>query len=296
MDREALDRFRESGRIAAAARVLGVSLVRPGASLREVCEAIEAEIRRRGGGPAFPAQSSRNEIAAHYCASPEDDTRYEEGDLVKIDVGVEVEGFVTDTATTVDLGPGRNGRLAEAAKAALAAAIAKAGPGVPTREIGRAIAETIRGHGYQPIANLTGHGVGRWLVHTQPQIPNVPDRTRETLEAGMVVAIEPFATEGRGLVEERGRPEVFRLTGRPRRIPPEEEGVIRTIESLRGLPFARRQLSAHPREAVEATLASLARGGWLVRYPPLVEVEGRFVAQAEHTVYVSSDGVEVLTR
>jgi len=296
MDPETLEKVRQSGRIAAAARALGVSLVRPGASLREVCVAIEDEIRRRGGEPAFPAQSSRNEIAAHYCASPEDETRYEEGDLVKLDVGVHVDGYVTDTATTIDLGTGKNGRLVEAAKAALAAAIAAAGPGVATRELGRAIGETIRAHGVQPVSNLTGHGVGRWQVHTPPQIPNVPDRTRDRLEAGMVVAIEPFATEGRGIVEERGRPEVFRLSGHPRRVQAADEAVLRSIEALRGLPFARRQLGSHPRDAVEATLSALARGGWLVRYPPLVELEGHLVAQAEHTLYVGPEGIEVLTR
>ncbi|HET6202448.1 MAG TPA: type II methionyl aminopeptidase [Planctomycetota bacterium] len=291
-----LEKFRQAGRIAAAARDHGAARVKPGALLRDVLEAVEEEIRRLGGEPAFPAQSSRNHIAAHYCASPEDETRYEEGDLVKLDVGVHVDGFVADTATTIDLGPGRNGRLREAAEAALAAAIAKAGPGVSTSEIGGTIAGAIRAHGYRPVSNLTGHGVGRWQIHCAPSIPNVPDRTRERLKAGMVIAIEPFSTDGAGTVEEKGRPEVFRLAGRPKRRDGVDEGVLREIEKWGGLPFARRSLRGCPREAVEATLTALARADVLVRYPPLCEEEGKRVAQSEHTVYVGPDGVEVLTR
>ncbi|MCI0587993.1 MAG: type II methionyl aminopeptidase [Planctomycetes bacterium] len=291
-----LEKFRQAGRIASAARDHGAALVKPGARLRDVLEAVEAEIGRLGGEPAFPAQSSRNHIAAHYCPSPEDETRYEAGDLVKLDVGVHVDGFVADTATTIDLGPGRNGRLREAAEAALSSAIATAAPGVSTSEIGGAIAAAIRAHGYRPIGNLTGHGVGRWQIHCAPAIPNVPDRSRERLKEGMVVAIEPFATDGVGTVEERGKPEVFRLAGRPKRRDGVDEEVLEAIERIGGLPFARRSLRGFAREAVEASLVALAKAGVLVRYPPLCEAEGKRVAQAEHTIYLGPGGVEVLTR
>ena len=151
-------------------------------------------------------------------------------------------------------------------------------------------------HGYRPVGNLTGHGVGRWQIHCAPAIPNVPDRTRDRLQEGMVVAIEPFATDGAGSVEEQGKPEVFRLAARPKRRDGIDEGVLAAIERIGGLPFARRSLRGLPREAIEATLGGLARAGVLVRYPPLCEEEGRRVSQAEHTVYIGPEGVEVLTR
>ena len=293
----ALQCLREAGRIASAARQSGAAMIRPGAPLREVCEAVEREIQRRGGGAAFPAQTSRNQVAAHYCPSPEDETVYEDGDVAKLDIGVHVDGWVVDTAVTINVGDRpESRRLIEAAREALEAAIGALRPATEVREVSGLIERTIRAAGLQPVRNLCGHGVGRWTVHSPPPIPNVTDSGRERLDAGAVVAIEPFATDGRGVVSERGRAEVFRLD--PGRDPGRagEPAVVQAIQRLKGLPFARRQLADLPRASVEATLQALLRGGLLTAYPPLVETTGRPVAQAEHTVYLGSDGVEVLTR
>lgn len=294
---EALECLREAGRIAAAARGLGAGLVRPGAKLREVCEAVEDEIVRRGGGAAFPAQTSRNQVAAHYCPGPEEDTAYEDGDVAKLDIGVHVDGWVVDTALTVNVGDRPEHRpLIDAARAALDAAIALIRPDTAVRALSSRIEQTIRSFGLQPVRNLCGHGVGRWTVHCPPPIPNIADDSSDRVRAGAVVAIEPFATGGRGVVAERGPAEVFRLD--PGRDPGglAHADVLEAIRGFRGLPFARRQLVEFPRAAVESTLQSLARIGALTAYPPLVETTGRPVSQAEHTVYVGEQGVEVLTR
>jgi len=294
---DALEKLREAGRVAAVARNLGAARIVPGASLREVCEDVEAEILRRGAHPAFPAQSSRNHVAAHYCASPEDDTRYAEGDLAKLDIGVHIDGFVVDTAVTVNVGGRRqNEKMVEAARAALDAAIAQAGPGVPVSRLSAVIEAMIRSYGLRPMRNLCGHGVGRWTVHCPPPIPNVPDGEPTRLPEGSVVAIEPFATDGQGLVAERGNPEVFRLD--PARDPGNgvDPAVLATMQSFRGLPFARRNFAQHPRLRVEEALATLLARGALHGYAPLVETSGSLVAQAEHTVYIGAEGVEVLTR
>lgn len=305
---DALEKLREAGRVAAAARNLGAARIVPGASLREVCEQVEEEIRRRGAHPAFPAQSSRNHVAAHYCASPEDQTVYAEGDLAKLDIGVHIDGFVVDTAVTVNVGGRReNQRMVDAARAALDAAIAQASPGVPVSRLSAVIEAMIRSYGLRPMRNLCGHGVGRWVVHCPPPIPNVPDGEPTRLPVGSVVAIEPFATDGQGLVAERGKAEVFRLDpARDPGGPPGSSGrgpengvdpaVLATVRDFRGLPFARRHLASHPRPAVEATLATLLSRGVLHGYAPLEEASGRLVAQAEHTVLIGSGGVEVLTR
>lgn len=283
--------------MAAVAREKGARLIVPGAAVRDVCEAVEDEITRRGGGLAFPAQSSRNEIAAHYCSSPEDDTVYQSGDLAKLDLGVHVDGWVVDTALTVNVGDRPENRpFVEAAREALESAIATAGPGVPVRKVSQAIESTVRRYGLRPMQNLCGHGVSRWTVHCPPAIPNVVDGTSDRLLADAVVAVEPFATDGNGQVVERGAAEVFRLD--PRRATggagvPE---VVAAIRAFNGLPFARRQLARFPRAAVEETLRALRAAGQLGAYPPLVEAQQRKVAQAEHTLYLGPDGVEVLTR
>ncbi len=266
----------------------------PGARLLDVCVAVEAEITRRGGHPAFPAQTSRNAVAAHYCPAPDDTSVYEQGDLAKLDIGVHVDGFVVDTALTVNIGASEDALVA-ATRAALDAAIALARPGCPVRELSAAIERVVVGSGAVPVRNIGGHGVARWRVHCPPPIPNVPENGREALNVGMAIAIEPFATSGEGLVSESGRAEVFRFDPRH----PGDGGVapdlLARIRDFRGLPFARRQLAGFDAVAVEEALRILAAVGGLQAYPPLVEVSGAKVAQTEHTLLVTDLGAEVLT-
>ena len=291
-----LDALRAAGHIAAEARREGESLIVAGATVRDVCEAVERAIARRGGGLAFPTQSSRNAIAAHYCPSPDDPTVYEDGDLAKLDVGVHVDGWVVDTAVTVNVGDRPENRaLVDAARSALEAAIALATTGRAVRDLSAAIDDTIRQRGYRSVRNLCGHGVGRWTVHGPPPIPNVPDSSPEALAFGQVIAIEPFATDGIGRVVERGTPEVFRLEDDEGSAAGADDEVLDAIRALRGLPFARRQLAAFARDRVERTLRALRSAGRLASYPPLVDAAGRRIAQAEHTVLVGTDGAEVLT-
>jgi len=294
----AADLFRQAGCIARDARKLAVSLIRPGAKLADVMDQVEAFIVAQGGGMAFPAQTSRNHIAAHYCPPPGDRTAYQEEDVVKVDVGVEVDGYVADNAQTVYLGENpKYHQLVQASAAGLQAAIATAGPGVEVREISSAIEAAIRECGYRPVTNLTGHGVARWKVHTAPQIPALPDRwTSGRLVEGMVIAIEPFATDGNGPVHESGKSEIFMLHKLPRKLKGLDAKVWERIESMNGLPFARRTFADLSPEAVEGSLARLRRTGCLIDFPPLVDSDPAVrIAQTEHTMIVTKDGVEVTT-
>jgi len=292
--------LREAGRIAGAARDLGARLIRPGVRVREVCAAVEDEILRRGAGLAFPTQSSRNAIAAHYCPGRDDPTVYEAGDVAKLDVGAHLDGWVVDTAVTVNVGDVPAHRaLVEAPAAALEAAIAAARPGVPVIHLSAVIEATILARRQRPVANLCGHGVGRWMVHCAPPVPNVPEGTfGAVLEPGMAVAIEPFATTGAGRMVERGAAQVFRFLDRPAVPAPDEAApaVLDALRALRGLPFARHQLAALPADEVERTLAALVKQRRVQAYPPLVEPTGALVAQAEHTLWIGESEVEVLTR
>jgi methionyl aminopeptidase len=293
----ALEKLKEAGRIAARARDAGARSIVAGAKVRDVCVAVEDEIHARGGQLAFPVQSSRNHIAAHYCPAPDDETLYADGDLAKLDVGVHLDGWVVDTAVTVNVGGREDNRaLVTAAEEALRAAIAALQPGVEVRAISTAIRRAITALGLRPVRNLCGHGVGRWTVHCAPPIPNVPDNAAARLPLHAVVAIEPFATDGAGLVKEEGQAEVFRLL--PER---DDDGagadpaLLAAIRGLRGLPFARRQLAALPAAVVDRGLAALLAQGRLAAYPPLADPGRGRVAQAEHTVYLGPDGVVVLT-
>lgn len=296
VDDYGLECHRKAGKIARECREWARENIRPGVTIRYVLETMEAMIAERGAAPAFPAQSSRNFVAAHYCSSPTDETAYEVGDCVKVDCGVHVDGYIADTACTVDLSEdGRWTPLIEASASALAAAIATVGDGVAVGEVGAAIERTILAAGFEPVRNLTGHGLGRWKVHTSPQIPNYGERGGGLFQRGSVFAIEPFACTGRGYIKERGKAEVFMMVRPPRKAKGLDKDMLADIQSWRGLPIARRYFSQHDPEVVEDTLSKLARQGSLMRYPPLVEEEGVMVAQTEHTMFLGPEGVEVLT-
>lgn len=296
MDEYALECHRKAGKIASECREWARENIQPGRTIRYVLETMESMIAERGAAPAFPAQSSRNFVAAHYCSSPDDEQEYEVGDCVKVDCGVHVDGYIADTACTVDLSEDKRWTpLIEASSSALAAAINTVGEGVAVGEVGAAIERTILAAGYEPVRNLTGHGLGRWKVHTAPQIPNYGERGGGRFKVGQTFAIEPFACTGRGYISEKGRAEVFMMVKPPRKAKGLDRDVLAAIQSWRGLPIARRYFKDHDPEVLEDTISKLARQGSLMRYPPLVEQEGVMVAQTEHTMYLGPDGVEVMT-
>ena len=248
-----LDALRAAGRIAAEARREGESLIVAGATVREVCEAVERAIVREGGGLAFPVQSSRNAIAAHYCPSPEDPTTYEDGDLAKLDVGVHVDGWVVDTAVTVNVGDRpQNRALVDAARAALEAAIALATAGRAVRALSAAIDAAIRERGYKSVRNLCGHGVGRWTVHGPPPIPNVPDASADVIGEGPRHRHRAVRHRRRGPRDRARHGRGLPPGGQRRRRTGADAAVLDAIRDFRGLPFARRQLAGHrprPRRA-----------------------------------------------
>jgi len=296
MDTYALECTRKAGRIASECRQWAAENIKPGVEVRYILESVEETIRSHGAAPAFPAQSSRNEVAAHYCSKPGDSLTYEEGDCVKVDVGVHVDGYPADTATSVDLSTdGRWKSLIKSSADALGAAIATIEAGIDVGKLGSVIERTIMAAGFEPVRNLTGHGLGRWKVHTPPQIPNYGDRGGGKLKEGMLFAIEPFASTGRGYIREAGRAEVFMMVKPPKKAKGLDRGILKAIDSWRGLPIARRYFNEFDSEMLEDTLQKLARQGSLMRYPPLIEEDGVMVAQTEHTLYLGADGVEVIT-
>lgn len=297
LDESQLQSWRKAGRIAAECREWARENIKPGVQLRYILETVEDMIRERGAHPGFPAQTSRNHIAAHYCSSPTDETVYEEGDCVKVDIGVHVDGYIADTATSVDLSEDKRWTpLVKASADALDAAIAKVADGVAVGEVGAEIERTIMDAGFEPVRNLTGHGLARWKVHTAPQIPNYGERGVGRFKSGMVVAIEPFACTGRGAIRERGKAEVFMMVRPPRKAKGLDRDVLKAIESWRGLPIARRYFTDFEESVLEDTISKLAKQGSLMRYPPLVEDEGVMVTQTEHSMYIGPDGVEILTK
>ena len=283
-----LERWREANRIAAQARALGLRLTVPGARRRDVAEAIEASIRAAGAQPAFPANLSRNDEAAHYTPDPDDSVTFVAGDLVKVDVGAHLDGAIADTADTVEVGgTHRHENLVRAAREGLRAGIAEVRPGVRVDQVSRAIAAAIRARGLKPMENLTGHSIEPYLLHAGKSIPNVPGMSDATLEEGEVIAIEPFATNGVGRIENGPFGHIIRFRADPG---PKDPVLAVLFSRFRTLPFTLRWV------ATDEERAALARARRLLQsYPVFVEQGHGLVAQAEHTVLVGPTGAEVLS-
>ncbi len=291
LESEQYEKHREAGEILAQVREETVDRIEVGASHLEVAEYAENRIRELGGKPAFPVNVSIDEEAAHATPSRDDDSTFGE-EMINIDIGVHIDGWLADTATTVDLSG--HDDLVDASADALDAAIETVASGVHTGEVGAAIEAAIDGYGYNPVVNLSGHGLGHWDQHTDPSIPNRAVPQGVEFEVGDVVAIEPFATDGSGKVGEGSSEQIFAL---------EHEGSVRNrqakqvleqiTEEFRTLPFAARWLDS---SRAEMALRRLKTQGLVHGYPVLKEDEGCLVSQKEHTVIVTDDGCEVTTR
>ncbi|NQW20205.1 MAG: type II methionyl aminopeptidase [Chloroflexi bacterium] len=291
-----LETLREAGRIASNARNWAAETIKTGYLLRDLQEGMETIIREAGALPPFPAQTSRNKVAAHYCSSPTDNSRFEENDLVKIDVGAHIDGLIVDTGISADLSEDQRWKaLIGAASDALDAAIGMCSPQLDVEDIGERVEEVITAAGFRPILNLTGHGLGRYTLHDTPQIPNARIGLKGSLEAGSIFAIEPFATSGRGYIKDDGKPEVFMLERTPKPSNKIDAESFEAIQSWKGLPIARRYFSDIPKKPFERTLKELIKQGAAREYPPLSEVTGHHVGWKEHSIWLGPDGPEVLT-
>ncbi len=292
---EELEKWRKAGNISAQALHYGISLIKPGVSVLEVCQKVDDKIKSLGAVPSFPSQVSLNDVAAHFCPDATDKTILLD-QMAKLDVGASYEGFLGDNAATVDLS-GKNQSLVDASREALDAAIAVVKAGFPVGEIGAVIEAKIKSRGFVPIVNLSGHGLGIHQIHTQPTVPNFNNRDPEKLYDGQIIAIEPFATDGAGSIYESSNPTVFmQIASRPMRSP-DVRSILESISKFENQPFTPRWLyGSHSPFKVGFAIRQLVAERCIQQFPPLVEKNHGLVSQAEHTVLVTEEGCEVLTR
>ena len=297
-DQEALEKFRLSGKILRETREEMKLFVRENMPIIQVCEKAEALIREKGANPAFPCNVSINEVAAHYTSPPNDERKIPEKAIVKVDLGVHVDGYVTDTAFTACFNIDYT-NMQSAAEHALKVAIDNVHSGMSTSKIGEIIEKSIRNRGFKPIANLTGHSVGRYLIHAGTSIPNVAQISLAKVKAGEVYAIEPFVTlpDAVGRVEDSSEITIFRLIKVKSVKNPYAKQLMKYIkDNFRTLPFAERWLkSVVPADHHPEAFKELRKTKAIMGYPVFVEVSRKPVSQAEHTIFVTESGCEVLT-
>ncbi|MBU1203963.1 MAG: type II methionyl aminopeptidase [Nanoarchaeota archaeon] len=279
----------KAGRITAQAREYGKALIKPGALMLDVVEKIEDKIHKLGAKPAFPVQVSINEIAAHYTPQEQEQSEFRQGDLAKLDVGAHVNGAIGDTALTVNLGT-ENKELVRASEQALQEAIKLIRAGIEICEIGKVIGSTITSLGFNPIKNLTGHGLGLYEQHAGIQIPNYNNKDNTKLKIGDIIAVEPFATNGTGYIQDGKLSGIYKLENiKTIRDNYSREILPYIIKEYKTLPFAKRWLIKKfgPVKASFA-LRMLKQQDIIAEYNQLPESNRGLVSQSEHTILIEN--------
>ena len=292
------ENFAKAGKIAASVLREAPKLVLPGESYFDIAESLEKMILDAGGNVGFPANISINEIAAHFTPEAESSALIGETDLVKIDIGAQIDGCIGDTAVTIDLS-GEYGKLCEASQAALDAAVSIIRPGISGGDIGTAIEKEIASRGYKPIENLTGHKIEPYLLHAGVDVPNVGGRGGYEMQEGDIFAIEPFSSTGSGHVADTSQVEIFSLQATPRlRMKYSRELLEHVMRNYFSLPFAERWLRGvfNSRLTLSTALRDLINSGALHPYPVLRDTGKGMVSQFEHTVIVEHDSARVTTK
>ena len=295
---EVLQKYQRAGKIARKVREEIRTTVREGMPVIDICEKVESLIRKKGGKPAFPCNVSVNEIAAHYTSPPQDKRAVPDNSIVKIDIGVHVDGYIADTAVTICFNPEYDD-LANTAEEALKKAVEILRPGLSLSRFGSTIQKTIKTRGFKPVSNLTGHLIARYVIHAGKSLPNVFHISTSRVKEGEIYGVEPFTTvaEAAGRVENGEEAHIFRYLKHKSLKDLCAKRLLNYIrKNFQTLPFTERWLQGCvPPSSYETAFSGLLSSKALISYPVFVEASGKPVAQAEHTILVVKDGCVVLT-
>jgi methionyl aminopeptidase len=295
---EDLHKYQHAGKIAKEVREEIRKIVKEGMPIIDICEKVEGLTREKGGKPAFPCNVSINEIAAHYTSPPDDKQTIPEKSIVKVDIGVHVDGYIADTATTVCFNSEFED-MVNTAKEALEKAVELLQPGLSITRFGSEIQKTIKTRGYKPISNLTGHLIKRYIIHAGKSLPNVFNLSTSRIKEGEIYGVEPFVTvtDAIGRVENLREKTIFRFQKNKSIKSKYAKQILSYIKkNFLTLPFTERWLnkfasSSNYKSAFSELLSSKAVMG----YPIFIEASRKPVAQAEYSILIEKDGCTVLT-
>lgn len=286
MKEEAKKNYVKAGEVIQDARDVARNVAEPGTNLKVIAETIEDEIREQGLNPAFPVNISINDEAAHYTPGVDEDRVLKKDDVAKIDIGAHSNGYIADTALTVNPS-GKNKEIVNAVEKVLEAALEFVEPGVTVGEFGRHVQKQIPDE-YEPVRNLTGHYLGRYTQHAGVSIPNIDNASEHRFKEGDAVAIEPFISTGSGKIK-NGKPgNIYKLEQDRNVRGRTERKLMGEIKNFKGLPFTTRWFSKFGGRQKMA-MQKLVNSGVVKSYDVLKDRESAIVAQAEHTVLIGAD-------
>jgi methionyl aminopeptidase len=291
MDNETRKKYIEAGKAVQEAKETARNACEPGTDFREIAREVEQAVRDAGAEPAFPVNLSRNDEAAHYTPGPGTERSLEAGDVLKVDIGAHVDGYIADTAVTLNPSGEHEDRIRENRRL-LEKAVEFVEAGVTVGELGTHIQQEAP-QDLNVIQNLTGHYLGRYVQHAGVSVPNVDNTSQHEFKPGDAVAIEPFLTDGAGQVR-NGKPgNIYRLESDSGVRGRTQRKLLDRIKEYNGLPFASRWLDPSGRERM--ALQKMVQSGNLEHYDILTESRGGTVYQAEHTVLIEENGCTVTT-
>ena len=295
---EDLQKHQHACKIAREVREEMRRTVREGMLIIDICEKAEALTREKGGKPAFPCNVSVNEIAAHYTSPPNDKKTIPEKSIVKVDIGVHIDGYIADTAASVCFDP-EYVDMVNTAEEALEKAVEILRPGLSITRFGSTIQKTIKTRGFKPVSNLTGHLIRRYIIHAGKSLPNVFNLSTSRIKEGEVYGVEPFVTvaNAAGRVENLREAYIFRYSKHKSLKEPYAKQILKYIKNnFKTLPFTERWLSKFASSSrYKSAFSELLSSKAVISYPVFVEASRKPVAQAEYTIMVVKDGCVVLT-
>lgn len=300
MESEIFEKYRAAGKVLATAFEQSRAHIKPGAKLLDITKFIEDEmIRNKGFALAFPLNIGINDVTAHYSCPFNDTTVIPLEGLVKLDAGVQIDGFTTDMAISIQVGTEKYQVLLDAAEAGLETAIKTIKAGVKVGEVGVAVEKTIHSYGVKPISNLSGHMMTQYQLHAGVSVPSIGVQDPSNayrFKSGDIFALEPFTTASTaaGIVRDRTDAYIFALLKRKvRNLPP---NIMRLVNRIwgerRSLPFSFRWYEAVPEPLINRLMGEKI----IHKFPVLVEASKQVVAQAEKTILVQNDGCEIITK
>jgi len=285
----------QAGEISKKVKAYAREIIKKDMLLLEIAEKIENKIHELGGEIAFPVNLSINEIAAHYTPSYGDESKAH--GLLKVDVGVHVNGYIADTAFSLDLDNSEeNKKLIQASRQALENVEKQINQNSTLSEIGKIIEDTINSQGFNPIINLSGHLMEQYKLHAGISIPNIDNNSN--LELGLnLYAIEPFATAGTGKVKDSRPSGIYQLQDLKNvRSPIARELLEYIFKKYDNLPFCSRWLVKEFGTKALLGLRQLEQENILHHFPQLIESSKSNVSQAENTFLIEKDKVIVTTK
>jgi len=295
MKKQELEDYKKAGEIAIKIKEYARELIKPDMLLLEIAQKIEKKIEELGGIAAFPVNLSIDDIAAHYHPTLQDETKAT--GLLKVDLGVHINGFVADTAFTLDLTPNKeHTELIKASEEALKNAIKLLDKNPTLNDLGKEVQKTIESKGFSPIVNLSGHGLSEYDLHSGITIPNYANGNEHQLEENNAYAIEPFATTGEGKIYEGPSSNIYslmelkntrNLTGRK---------IIDYIwDKYQTLPFSLREMQEQFGPMARLAIKQLTQEDILHEYHQLIEKSHKPVSQTEHTIIKLKNEIIVTT-